>query len=31
MVAAAGASPSTRRLAGVLADFCSTTDLRKVA
>jgi DNA-binding transcriptional LysR family regulator len=31
LVAAADASPATRRLAEVLADFCSTTDPRKAA
>jgi DNA-binding transcriptional LysR family regulator len=31
LVAAAGASPATRRLAEILTDFCSTTDPRKAA
>ena len=31
LIAAASASPATRRLADVLADFCSTIDPRKVA
>jgi hypothetical protein len=31
LVAAAGASPATRRLAEILADFCSATDPREAA
>jgi DNA-binding transcriptional LysR family regulator len=31
LIAAAAASPATRRLAGVLAEFCSTIDPRKAA
>jgi DNA-binding transcriptional LysR family regulator len=31
LVAAAGASPATRRLAEILTEFCSTTDPRKAA
>jgi DNA-binding transcriptional LysR family regulator len=31
LVAAAGASPATRRLAEILTDFCSTTDPRQAA
>jgi DNA-binding transcriptional LysR family regulator len=31
LVAAPNASPATRRLAQVLADFCSTVDRRKAA